>query len=98
MSLKLSDLDAVTLNYHVVDQDGYDLGSKSDTRFFLLEEKPECGYVYFKPEYDKRGRPYGGNKRGSFEQRIYKNAPPWLKAEVFKIDTLGGVLTFHVRM
>lgn len=97
MSLKLSDLDAVTLNYSVVDQDGYDLGSKSDTRFYLLKEKPECGYIYFKPEYDKRGRPYGG-KHSSLESRIYKKDPPWLKAEVIKIDTLGGVLTFHVQM
>lgn len=80
----VSDLDPMCPLYKVVDEHGWDIGEKSPT------------FGYMKPEYQKNGRMTGG-RRGSFDARFYKGTPPWLKHEVFKIDHLGGGITFHVR-
>lgn len=99
MSVKLAELDIVTPRYSVVDQNGNTLGSKGSDPYFLKQycNEPKRSHYYLKPKYDRRGRPYGG-KRASFEDQLYKRDPSWLKAEVFKVDTLGGELTFHVKM
>ena len=79
----VADLDSRTPMYQVVDECGRTIGEKSQN------------FGYLKPEYDKNGRSRG--RRVSFDARIYKAAPPWLKLEVFKIDHLGGRITLHVR-
>ncbi len=80
----VSDLDSMCPLYKVVDEHGWAIGEKS----------PSFGYM--KPEYQKNGRMTGG-RHGSFDARLYKGSPPWLKYEVFKIDHLGGGITFHAR-
>ena len=80
----VSDLDPMCPIYHVVDEHGWDIG----------EKKPNFGYM--KPAYQKNGRRTGGRHSG-FEARFYKGSPPWLKYEIFKIDHLGGGITFHTR-
>jgi len=80
----VSDLDSMCPRYKVVDEHGWTIGEKI----------PSFGYM--KPEYQKNGRMTGG-RRGSFDARLYKGSPPWLKYEVFKIDHLGGGITFHAR-
>ena len=83
-TILVSDLDKMTPHYKVVDKDGYSLGEKSRN------------FGYLKPEYTRQGHRTGGRHAG-FDARQYKTAPPWLKYEVTKIDTLGGFLTFHAR-
>lgn len=83
-TILVSDLDPISPMYKVIDEHGWPIGEKN----------PNFGYM--KPEYQKNGRMTGG-KHGSFDARLYKGAPPWLKYEVFKIDHLGGGITFHVR-
>lgn len=80
----VSDLDPMSPSYKVVDELGWDIGEKSRS------------FGYLKPEYQKSGQRTGG-RYGSIDARLYKGAPPWLKYEVFKIDNLGGFITFHVR-
>lgn len=82
--LLVADLDPISTMYKVVNERGRNIGRKD----------PHFGYM--KPEYQKNGRMTGG-KSGSFDVRLYKGLPPWLKYEVFKIDHLGGDITFHVR-
>lgn len=80
----VADLDPMTPMYKVADEDGHSIGEKD----------PHFGYM--KPEYQKNGRRTGGRHR-SFDALIYKGTPPWIKREVFKIDHLGGGITFHVK-
>lgn len=80
----LSDLDSISQQYRVVDAHGYSIGEKS------------LHFGYLKPEYSRNGRRTGG-RSGGVDARFYKAAPPWLKLEVFKIDNLGGDITFHVK-
>ena len=89
----VSDLDPLTPRYEVVDEGGHNLGKKFPVQ--PLSNHPG-EYLYEKPAYDRRGRRTGG-RNGWLKDRSYKGAPPWMKYEVFKIDTFGGYLTFHVR-
>jgi len=92
----VADLDALTPVYSVVDEQGYTLGEKCTASGLIFREKPVGESVYLKPEYNKRGQRVGG-KHGSWDARLYKSSPPWMKYAVFKIDRLGGNLTFHVK-
>lgn len=83
-AITVSDIDPLMPHYHVLAVSGRELGSKGK----------EFGYM--KPEYDSRGRRTGG-KRGRFEARKYKTAPPWLKLPVAEIRICGYGLGVYVK-
>lgn len=97
--ISVADLDILTPMYSVVDEQGYTLGEKRTAGAaggLIFNEKPAGEAVYLKPEYTKRGQRVGG-KHSSWDARLYRSSPPWMKYEVFQIDRLGGNLTFHVK-
>lgn len=83
-TIRVADLDPLMPRYHVVDEDGRELGEKN----------PNFGIL--KPNYRKDGRRAFG-KWANFDERVYRKTPPWFSCEVVKIDGCGYWPTIYVK-
>lgn len=78
----VQDIDRITERYEVRDVDGFLIGEKAGKS------------DYRKPEIDRHGiRRF--DKWASAESRRYKGNPPWLKAEVQRLE-VGAGYVLHI--